>query len=62
MKNFDLKACGVSEISEREMKEVNGGWFWVGIVLGLLIAECLDKNAANDFEEGRQAARDFWDK
>ena len=62
MKNFNLNACGVSEISQKEMVGINGGNAIVGFLLGLLIAEILDRDASQDFEDGRQAARDFWGK
>ena len=48
------------ELSAKELTEVNGGFgvFVAGIIIGLLVAEMLDKDANADFEEGRQAFRD----
>ncbi|KXT45227.1 hypothetical protein [Bacteroides intestinalis] len=62
MRNLNENAM-MQEMSLQEMKEVNGGfepitWF----LLGLLATECLDRNKENDFNDGRQAARDFWGK
>ena len=46
------------ELNAQELEEVNGGAaFMVGIIIGVLIAEMLDRNAGSDFEEGRQAFR-----
>ena len=46
------------ELNAQELKGVNGGGVFVaGIIIGVLIAEMLDRNAGSDFEEGRQAFR-----
>ena len=38
MKNFNLKECGVSEISQRELVETNGGLaFLATIAAGILV-------------------------
>ena len=55
MKNFDLNlnACGVSEISEREMKEVNGGVWWSVIVAYILLEALVNPTAhCNALVEG----------
>jgi hypothetical protein len=62
MKNFDLNAYGVSEMNVAEMQKTDGGVLeaigW--LIIGILISECLDRNAQNDYAEGKQAANDFW--
>lgn len=46
------------ELGAQELEELNGGGVFVaGIIIGVLIAEMLDRNAGSDFEEGRQAFR-----
>lgn len=57
----------MQEMSMSEMENVNGGiiWgYWAGkaadLVLGLMVAELFDKDAFEDFENGRIAARNFW--
>ena len=41
MKNFDLNACGVAEMQQQEMTEVNGGFLPL-ILIGvcLLVSSC----------------------
>ena len=34
MKNLDLNKYGVQEMNEKEMKTVDGGWSWLGAVVG----------------------------
>ena len=48
------------ELNAQELESANGGLgpFIAGIIIGMLVAEMLDKNAHSDFEEGRQAFRD----
>lgn len=55
-----MKNLGFLELNAQELTEVNGGIgiFVVGIIIGVLVAEMLDRNASADFEEGRQAFRD----
>jgi hypothetical protein len=61
MKNLDLNAYGVMEMNQQEMRNANGGiGAVVWLIIGLIVSECLDKDAPKDFEEGRQAAHDFW--
>ena len=58
MKNFDLNVYGVSEMSEAQTRDVNGGIWWVaGIVVGLILSELNDRNSASDFAEGFAAAK-----
>jgi hypothetical protein len=61
MKNFDLKACGVSEISEGEMREINGGnigvivrviWKIVEVAGGALILSEFVDGFIEGFKEG----------
>lgn len=58
MKNLKENAM-MQEMNLQEMKEVNGG-LWVEIIIGLLLSEAFDRNNDKDFEDGCQAARDFW--
>jgi len=52
MKNFILNECGVSEISQREMVETNGGWILAAItIIGAVIYVV---NNWDDFVEGLQ--------
>jgi hypothetical protein len=66
MKNFDLASYGVVEMSQQDTQLIDGGIFGIddvfvaGILIGICIAEMLDRNAGEDFNEGRQAAKDFW--
>ena len=55
MKNLEFK-----ELSARELREVNGGlWPFIGaLIIGLLVGELNDRNAAQDFADGRQAFKD----
>jgi hypothetical protein len=57
MKNLDLNAYGVSEMNVAEMQQVDGGILaaigWC--LIGILVAEMLDRNAEKDFQEGRQS-------
>jgi lactobin A/cerein 7B family class IIb bacteriocin len=53
-----MKNSEFMELDAQELKGVNGGGVFVaGIIIGVLIAEMLDRNAGSDFEEGRQAFR-----
>ena len=53
-----MKNLGFMELDTQELADVNGGGaFIAGIIIGVLIAEMLDRNARSDFEEGRQAFR-----
>jgi len=36
MKNLDLNNYGVQEMNEKEMKAVDGGWSWLGAIVGAL--------------------------
>ncbi len=56
MKNLNLNAYGVSEMSSVETQNANGGWLW-GVVIGIIISELLDRNAASDFVDGYNAAK-----
>jgi hypothetical protein len=38
MKNLDLNAYGVSEISRQEMASKNGGIAWGPVILGAILA------------------------
>jgi len=62
MKNLDLNAYGVEEMDQQILITTNGGLLteltW--LVIGILVAEILDRGASQDFEDGRQAAHDFW--
>lgn len=49
----------MQEMNMQEMKEVNGGFGWETVFEALLM-EFLDPKKEDDFNEGRQAARDFW--
>ena len=57
MKNLDLNAYGVKEMNAAEMQKTEGGiaaavaW----LVIGILVAELLDRNAAQDFRDGQAA-------
>ncbi len=58
MNNLDFNAMGVSNLTEVEMKNIEGGWanlIWLAI--GIIVSECLDRNAGKDFQEGYNAAR-----
>ncbi|GHT01089.1 hypothetical protein AGMMS49525_00920 [Bacteroidia bacterium] len=58
MKTLDLNACGVSEMSSAQMRNVNGGLapiMW--LLIGIVVSECLDRHAAADFAEGFNDAR-----
>jgi hypothetical protein len=52
MKNLELNGLGVQEMNATEMREVDGGWFWVGLALGLILGELNDRNSGSDFREG----------
>jgi len=40
MKSLDFESMGVQEINQQELVEVNGGWIWIPIAIGLwLIAQ-----------------------
>ena len=47
MKNFDLSAMGVHEMSAQEMQETDGGFIWllVAAVVILLTAESCNNNS-----------------
>jgi len=52
MKNFDLKACGVSEMSTLEAEKVNGG-FWHFVVAYVIVEIILNPVAHyNAFMDG----------
>ncbi len=57
MKNFDLNNYGVQEMNTVEMKEIDGGHPLLWLLAGVIIAELLDRNAANDFSDGQNAYR-----
>ena len=43
----------MKELEESELKIVNGGFgpiFW--LLVGVIVAECLDRHAIDDFKEG----------
>jgi hypothetical protein len=58
MKNLDLKAMGVEEMNFAEMRKTDGGNPLAWLVLGLLLAECLDRNADRDFRDGWNSVKD----
>ena len=58
MKNLNENAM-MQEMNMQEMKEVNGGFGWETVFEALLM-EFLDPKKEDDFNEGHQAARDFW--
>lgn len=45
MKNLDLNGFGVLEMNATEMRETDGGSFWLGILIGLALSELNDRNA-----------------
>ena len=59
MKTLDLNAYGVMEMNEAEMQSANGGFLQLlaGLVVGVIVAELLDRNAARDFMDGWNAAK-----
>ena len=62
MKNFDLKACGVSEISVREMQEIDGGILGFLIWIACGIAYDIISNpveSAKSFQAGMEAAQNL---
>ena len=61
MKNLNLNAYGVQEMNAVEMQETDGGHPVAWLVLGILLNIAIDLDAAaEDFEAGRQAARDWF--
>lgn len=54
MKNLE-NVVGLQELEMQEMRETNGG-FWLGLAIGIVIAECLDRHAGRDFSDGWNAA------
>jgi hypothetical protein len=59
MKNLNLDAYGVKEMTQIQLQTVNGGFgnaFW--FVLGILISELLDRGAPQDFKDGWNDAKD----
>lgn len=57
MKNVNLNNYGVQEMNAEEMRETDGGLASiVWLIIGVIVSECLDRNAANDFKEGYNAA------
>lgn len=59
MKELDLSTLCVEEMNETELREIGGGWL-VGIgwlLLGVAVSELLDRNAAQDFMDGWNAAK-----
>jgi len=57
MKNLDLNGFGVQEMNAEEMRKTEGGWFWIGIALGLILGELNDRNAGKDMRAGWEAAQ-----
>jgi hypothetical protein len=60
MKKLNVDDYGVSAIEMKNAKEISGGvlHFLAGFLLCAVMTEiCFDRNAASDFEEGRQIAR-----
>ena len=58
MKNLNLNDFGVQEMNAEEMRGVDGGLgsiFW--LIVGVVISECLDRNAGKDFQDGWNAAK-----
>ena len=60
MKNFDLKACGVSEISLKEMEETNGGWIIAAITIIGAIIYVIDN--WDDFVDGLKEGYEAYGK
>ena len=54
MKNLDLNAYGVKEMSQQEMLNENGGWWQVAV--GILVAVAI--YVATDFDDIKQGAQD----
>lgn len=54
MKNLE-NGASIQELNLQEMQETGGG-FWLGLAIGIVIAECLDRNAGRDFSDGWDAA------
>ena len=62
MKNLDLNAYGVQEMNHQEMVETDGGVLGllaaVGwLLIGVCVAEMLDRDAPSDMAEGYNDAR-----
>jgi hypothetical protein len=57
MKTLDLNAYGVSEMNSTEMQATEGGNPIVWLIIGILVSEALDRDAAKDFKEGYNDAR-----
>ena len=58
MKTLDVNAMGLQEMNRSEMIETEGGllpivWFLIGVA----VAEVLDRDAPSDFMEGYNDAR-----
>jgi len=57
MKSLNLNAYGVSEMSLNETRNVDGGNPLLWLLIGIVVAELLDRDAASDFAEGYNAAK-----
>jgi hypothetical protein len=62
MKRLDLNAYAVEEMSNVAMRKTEGGHPIAWLILGILISECLDRNAPKDFADGQQAYKDSHNK
>lgn len=61
LKSENLSELSVQEMNGEETRNVNGGYHPVlWLLAGVIISELLDRNAAKDFNDGRDAARKFW--
>lgn len=49
MKNLNLNELGMVELSQKEMREVSGGWFWIvlAMVAGVIAAAAAIIDYAN---------------
>jgi hypothetical protein len=58
MRNLDLNAMCVQEMDKNAMMTVDGGIApIVWLILGVIVSECLDRDAPSDFMEGYNDAR-----
>lgn len=37
MKNLNVNELGLEELSQKDARKINGGWFWIPIAIGLML-------------------------
>lgn len=68
MRNFEVKAIGLEEMTSNEMISTNGGFGFVsGIVISIVVCAIVDaildpEAAQNDFDRGREDAQKLLNK